>query len=426
VSWLRNAGIALRELMASDGRRDPTTGPRADSTKVVSIQRPEDWAAGGGSAAGVCINDYSAMRLSAFWACVRLRGSTIGSLPLPVYQIDAEGFPIEARGTPLWKVLHDSPNADQTPTDYWEFASISLDLRGNHYARKFRDTRGQLVALEPIRPDVVTAYRRSNGRIGYRWSWEGKSFDLDEEEVFHVRGFGGGPLGGLSTLTYARESLGIAIAADRAAGSMFANGVRPSGALKFKEFLDADQRAVARGDMTEQFAGATNAGKPFILEGGADWQSISINADDAQLLQSRGWSVEDICRWFLTPPILIGHSEKQTSWGTGVEQVVLGFLKFSLNPSLRRIKQAIWKQLLTPAERAAGYFAEFNAEGLLAADSQGRANFYDKMTRMGAYTINEVRAKERLRPVPGGDVPRIQSQNAPIDNNSEPPPKEQP
>jgi HK97 family phage portal protein len=426
VSWWKSAGATMRQLFTDQGsHRRLVAGPRADSSKVVSIQRPEDWGLNGASVAGVCVNDHAAMRLSAFWACVRLRGSTIGSLPLPVYQIDGDGFPVEARGTPLWKVLHDSPNADQTPTDYWEFASISLDLRGNHYARKFRDGRGQLVALEPIRPDLVSVYRRTNGRIGYRWSWEGKSFDLDEEEVFHVRGFGGGPLGGLSTLTYARESLGIAIAADRAAGAMFANGARPSGVLKFKDWLDADKRVEARKDIETTFAGAMNAGLPMVLEGGSEWQSISINADDAQLLESRGWSVEDICRWFLTPPILIGHSEKQTSWGTGVEQVVLGFLKFSLNPSLRRIKQAIWKQLLTPAERAAGFFAEFNAEGLLAADSQGRANFYDKMTRMGAYTINEVRAKERLRPVPGGDVPRIQVQNAPIDSN-EPPPKEQP
>jgi HK97 family phage portal protein len=392
-------------------------GPRADSSKVVSIQKPEDWAAWSGStAAGVCVNDQSAMRISAFWACIRLRGGTIGSLPLPVYQT-VDGVPREARGSALWKVLHDSPNADQSPTDYWEFASVSLDLRGNHYARIYRDARGQLVALDPIRPDIMTVYRRSNGRRGYRWSWEGKSYDLDESEVFHVRGFGGGPLGGLSTLQYARESLGIAIAADRAAGSMFANGVRPSGALKFKEFLDADNRAIARGDMTDQFVGAANVGRPFILEGGADWQSISINADDAQLLQSRGWSVEDVCRWFLMPPILVGHSEKQTSWGTGVAQVVSAFHKFSLNPTLRRIRQAIWKQLLTPTERATGFFAEFNVEGLLAATTKERYEAYDLALKGKWTVINDVRRKENLAPVAWGERPWGQQQDVQLDDN---------
>jgi hypothetical protein len=126
---------------------------------------------------------------------------------------------------PLWKVLHDSPNADQTPTDYWEFASVSLDLRGNHYARKLRDARGQLVALEPIRPDIVMVYRR-------RERSHRLPLVVGRQELRPRRG-GGVPrprlrrraARRLSTLQYARESLGIAIAADRAAGAMFANGV---------------------------------------------------------------------------------------------------------------------------------------------------------------------------------------------------------
>lgn len=407
------SGVAAVEAAMAAQRRPPEM-PRHDSTQVVSIQRPEDWGENGGAVAGVYVNDQSAMRLSAFWACVVIKASTVGSLPLPVFR-RINGASVPATDTALWRVLHDSPNADQTPTDYWECVMVSLLLRGNHYARKMRGAGGKLVALDPIRPDVVTVYRRSNGRLGYRWHWDGKSHDVDEEEIFHVRGFGGGPLGGLSTLRYARETLGIAIAADRAAGAMFANGVKPSGALKFKEWIDAEKRGEYRELVEDKFAGAMNAGRPFVLEGGAEWQQISMNADDAQLLESRGWSVEEICRWFLVPPVLIGHNEKTTSWGTGIEQILLGFLKFSLNPYLRRIRQTIWKQLMTPAERAAGLFAEFNVEGLLATDSQGRANFYQKMTAIGAYTINEVRAKENLPPVPNGDVPRIQMQNAPID-----------
>jgi len=392
------------------------SAPRADSSRVVSIKRPEDWESNSTPHAGVHVNDHSAMRLSAFWACVKLRGGSIGSLPLPVYQL-VDGVPIEARDTSLWKVLHDSPNADQTPTDYWEFATVSLDLRGNHYARIFRDTRGELVALEPIRPDIMTVYRRSNGRLGYRWSALGKTYDLDEAEVFHVRGFGGGPLGGLSTLQYARESLGNAIAADRAAGAMFGNGVRPSGMLKFKDFLTEEQRAIARGDMTDQFAGAANAGKPFIAEGGAEWQSISLNADDAQLLQSRGWSVEDICRWFLVPPILVGHSEKVTSFGSGVEQILTAFHKFSINPTTRRFRQSIWKQLLTPAQRAAKFFAEFNADGFLAATTKDRNDSYESSLKNKWRTINEVRRKENLPPVPWGDRPWGQQQDVQLDEN---------
>jgi HK97 family phage portal protein len=187
-------------------------------------------------------------------------------------------------------------------------------MRGDHFARKLR-ANGRLIGLEPLRPDMVTAKRAEDGQIRYTGSHNGASFDLGEEDVFHVRGFGGGPLGGLSVLAYARESLGMAIAADRAAASMFANGVTPSGTLKFKEWLEPDQRSSSRELIEQTYAGAMNSGKPFILEGGAEWQQISMNADDAQLLESRGWSVEEVCRWFGVPPVLIGHSEKQTSWG---------------------------------------------------------------------------------------------------------------
>lgn len=374
------------------------------------IRDPQNGAPRFGSSAGVSVTASSALGVSAFFACLRLISSSIAALPLPVYRRNSEGIAVEARDSQLWKVLHDSPNADQTALDYMETVSVSLLMRGDHFARKLLDGK-RLIGLEPVRPDIVTVRRDSSGQIRYRWSENGQSVDLGEDEMFHVRGFGGGPLGGLSVLALARESLGIAIAADRAAGAIFRNGVQPTGALKFKEWLDAEKREIARNDLANEFSGAQNAGRPMILEGGVEWEQITLKADDAQLLESRAWSVEDVCRWFGVPPILIGHSDKQTSWGTGVEQVVLGFLKFTLTPYLRRIEQSISKQLLTPAERAQGLFAEFNVEGLLRGDSNGRAQFYHYALSDGWMTRNEARAKENLEPVEGGDVVTIQSQN---------------
>jgi HK97 family phage portal protein len=371
---------------------------------------PQNSASRGGGSSGVCVNDQAALSVSTFFACLRLIASTIGALPLPVFKQGKDGIAVKAMDSNLWKVLHDSPNADQTPVDYWEFVIVSMAMRGNHFARKLKEG-GRLIGLEPVRPDIVSVRRSDSGALRYRWTWDGKSYDLDEAEVFHIRGFGGGPLGGLSVVTYARESLGIAIAADRAAGGMFANGARPSGALTFKDFLKPEQRATARGDLTDQFVGAENTGRPMILEGGTTWTQISMMADDAQLLESRSWSVEEICRWFGVPPFMIGHNEKTTSWGTGIEQMLLGFQKFTLNPYLRRIEQAIRKQLLTPAERAQGMFAEFNLEGLLRGDSLGRARFYQMMVGTGLMKRNEARAKENLPPVEGGDVITVQSQN---------------
>jgi HK97 family phage portal protein len=376
------------------------------------IRDPQN-AASGGSNAGVAVNDQAALGISAFFACLRLVAATIGALPLPVYRRDGQGIATEARDVPLWRVLHESPNADQTPVDYLEFLTISMLMRGDHYARKLKEGE-RLIGLEPVRPDIVSVKRARSGELRYTWAAEGESYDLGEAEVFHIRGFGGGPMHGLSIMAQARNSLGIAIAADQAAGAMFRNGVQPSGALTFDKFLTAEQRKDARTELAAQFGGAVESGKPMILEGGTKWEQISLNADEAQLLESRAWSVEEVCRWFGVPPVLIGHSKDTTTWGTGIEQILLGFLKFTLMPHLRRIELAISKQLLTPAERQQGLFAQFNLEGLLRGDSAARARFYEIMTRIGVMSRNECRKKENLPPVEGGDEILVQSQYVPL------------
>jgi HK97 family phage portal protein len=378
-------------------------------TKIRDPQNSER----GSSTAGVCVNEQAALGMSSFTACLRLVASTIGVLPCPVRRRGKDDLATEARDSGLWRVLNESPNADQTPVDYFEGVVISLLMRGNHYARKLKEGT-RLLGLEPVRPDIVQVRRQPNGALRYQWALEGASYDLGEEDVFHIRGFGGGPVSGLGVMGLARESLGIAIAADRAAGSMFANGVRPSGALKFDKWLDDKKRKDERELIESHFVGAMNTGRPFILEGGMTWEQISLSADDAQLLQSRAWSVEEVCRWFGVPPVLIGHSKDTTAWGTGIEQLMLGFVKFTLMPYLRRIELAIGKQLLTPAERAQGLFAQFNLEGLLRGDSAARARFYETMTRIGVMSRNECRRKENLPPVDGGDEILVQSQYVPL------------
>lgn len=132
------------------------------------------------------------------------------------------------------------------------------------------------------------------------------------------------------------------------------------------------------------------------------------------MLESRGFSVEEICRFFGVPPFMVGHTQKVTSFGSGLEQQVLGFQKFTLRRRLKRIEQALEKQLLTPEERSAGLTIEFNLEGLLRGDSAARATFYQSALTNGWMTINEVRALENMPGVEGGDVPRMQMQNVPI------------
>lgn len=387
----------------------------ADYVRSLTVRDPDGWI---GDAmrgdAGEVVTDATALSLSAVWACRNLICGTTASLPLMVYRTNGDGARDVAKGHALYRVLHDSPNFEQTAVDFLDYLTSSIELRGNGYAR-IRREGGRVVSLVPIHPDRITVRRLSGGSLEYRWTDEkGRQFTEAETDILHVRGPGGDSLGGMSTLQFGRNTFSLARAADRAAGGMFGNGLRPSGVMTFESWLTKEQRDLAETKLVEKYAGAMNAGRPLILEGGTKWAQITISPEDAQMLESRAFSVEEICRFFGVPPFMIGHTEKSTSWGTGLEQQTLGFLKFSLRYRLKRIEQAFEKQLLTPADRSNGIRIEFNIEGLLRADSGGRAAFYREMTQMGAMTINEVRARENLPPVEGGDVPRMQSQNVPI------------
>jgi HK97 family phage portal protein len=329
-----------------------------------------------------------------------------------VYRRSAETRTAD-RSHVIYRLLHDSPNYDQTALDFWEFMAASLELWGNAYAHIMRDN-GKIVGLTPVAPDLMGVRRLPTGEIEYRWSDEGKTHRELDGAVLHIRGFGGSPLGGMSTLQFARNAFGLARAVDRAAGETFKNGMRPSGALKFEAWLTDEQRARAKSTLVDDMVGAQNSGRPIVLEGGTNWVPFTINPDDAQMLESRRFSVEEICRFFGVPPHMVGHTEKSTSWGTGLEQQTLAFQKFTLRRRIKRIEQALMKQLLTPAERARGLMIEFNLEGLLRGDSKSRADFYQSGLQNGWLTINEVRGLENKPPVAGGNVPRMQMQNVPI------------
>jgi HK97 family phage portal protein len=376
----------------------------------LSIDDPNGWDLSRPSS-GKDVTLRSALQLSAAWSCVRLLSETIGTLPLGVYRRAADGSKQPDTSHPLYALLHDSPNADQTAAEFWEAKVGELCTAGNGYAEKTVSGR-RLVSLERMPADVR---RDKDGQRVYDFNDRGKPETLPEDKVFHLRGFGLGGDKGLSPISYARETMGTAIASEEAAGKLMANGLQQALVIDSgKARLDKEQRADLMALFTK-FAGSSNAGKVLVLEKDMKPVSLAFNPDDAQLLETRSFHVEEICRWFRVPPFMIGHTEKTTSWGTGLEQQMIGFLTFSLRPYLTRIEQAVKKQLISPEDRAAGVFVEFALEGLLRADSQGRAEYLSKKLQNGALMPNEWRALDNQPPVDGGDQLFVNSTLVPLD-----------
>jgi len=352
------------------------------------------------------------MHLAAVWSCVRLISETVATLPLGIYRETENGRKEKAKDHPLYAILHTQPNADFTAAEFWEGVVASLCLWGNAFAEVSRSA-GQVRALTLLRPEWMRVERKDDGSLEYRYTDEGTLRIYSETEIFHVRGFGVGLDVGLSPISYARHSLGSVMATEEAAAKIFANGLQTAGVLTSDQTLKADQRQQL-GKIMQQYIGSSNASKLMILEAGLKFQPITMNPEDAQMLATRAFQVEEVCRWFRVPPFMIGHTEKSTSWGTGLEQQNIAFLTYALRPYLTRIEQAVQRQLISRQERNTIY-AEFNLEGLLRADSAGRAALYSTYAQNGIMTRDEMRAKENLPPMAGGNVLTVQSNLLPLD-----------
>lgn len=368
--------------------------------------------AGLSGAAGELVTPRSSLGLSAVWACSNLISGTLSSLPFELTRASEGEVAKVATGHPLHSIIYESPNFDQTALDFWDFMNLSIELWGNAYASVVRDGP-RVVALYPIQPDAVVVRRLANGRLEYRWSDGGSSYTRLDRDVLHIRGPGGNALGGMSTLSFGVQAFSSALAAERAAAGMFKNGLRPSGLISFKDWLSQPERDAVE-KVVEKYVGAVNSGKPFIGEGGMEYSPLSISPEDAQMLETRQFGVEEVCRFFQVPPALIGHAGNATAWPTSVDQQVLMFTKFYLRRRVKRIEQAVRKQLLTPTDRAKGFAPRINMDGLMRGDPTSRAAFYQTMTQIGAMSINDVCDIEGLSRKPGGDVPRVQMQNVPI------------
>ncbi len=361
------------------------------------------------NASGKVVTPGNAMTLDAVWACIKLLSETVGTLPCMVYN---RGDDSVAYDNPLYEIFHDLPNSEHTAVEFWEGVTNYLCRYGNAFARKVV-TNGKLRSLVLVDAALVSVTRNVRNELRYTFTENGTSYDLGRESMFHVRGFGGCGDVGLSPISYGAQSLGMALATEETAAKFFSNGMQASGFLGSDKVLNKEQRSELQ-KMMEAYSGSRNAGKIMILEAGLKYEAASLNPDDAELLASREWHVEQICRWFGMLPIMIGHSSKgQTTWGSGVEQLILQFYKTGIRPLLKRIEAAIWRDLLTAEDRRL-FKVEFNMDGFLRGDSAARSAFYSSMTQNGLLTRNEGRALENYPPLPGGDVLTVQSNMLPL------------
>ena len=375
------------------------------ATKQPSETRSDYWqdqmvTLGGGSNAGISVTPVSALTSSAVFACVRILAETIASLPLIVYSRTAKGRD-RATNFYLYPLLHDNPNEYMTSFELRETLQGHLSLWGNAFSQLDYDAAGRIVSIFPLRPDRMMSIQYDNGRKYYHYQLpNGQFIWLPDEKIWHLKAFGDG-IWGYSPVELLRNAIGLNMALEKFGSKFFGNGARPGGVLEHPGTLGENAQKSLRASWNEMHAGLDNAHKVAILEEGMKWHDIGIPPEDAQFLETRKFQLNEISRIYRIPPHMIADLEKATF--SNIEQQDLEFVKYTMFPWLTRWEQSIHTNLLLERERKK-YYVEFLVDGLLRGDNASRSNFYATAKQWGWMSTNEIREKENMNPVEGGDV----------------------
>ena len=350
-----------------------------------------------------------ALQISTVWACIDRRANIIASLPFFAYE-QRDGHKTLARTSRLYGLLHDQPNARMTPFEFWRAMMMNHDLRGNAYAKVERDANGEAMALWPMPADQVVVNVLDDGTVVYVYRIGNDVEVIASGNVLHLKNLGNGTVG-LSKLEFMRASVNEAASAQGAATRWFAGAGKPSGVLMVDKLLSPEQRQKVKENFAELSEHSSYQGL-HVLEAGMTYQQLSLSPEQQQLLETRQYGTEELCRWYDVPPVLVHHSNV-TTWGSGIEQIVDGFYKLSVRPLLVNIEQAVRKCVMTSRQRAS-MTVEFSLDALLRGNAKDRAEIAAKKVQNGLATRNEMRQLENEAPLPGGDVLTVQANLLPI------------
>lgn len=382
--------------MAQRGSLESTGRPLTDASLL-------SWMTGPKSAAGVNVSEERVLGLPAYYRALTVTAGALAALPVKTYQVGTRER--IRRATVL-----ETPNPRQTSIEWRTTTFLHLFAWGNAFSRKVRDGSGLVRQVWPVHPagvrvELVNPTEQDPaGKLFIVRHRDGTEERLTSADMLHMPYMSMDGAEGVRPMVAFRQSLGLAIAGDDATASFFGNGSRLSGIIKTDNEMSDAGASRLKARWREMVGGTSRTGDIAVLDRGADFTPVSIPPVDAQLLESRKFAVSDIARIIGTPPHLVGDITNSTSWGTGIEQQVLGWVKFTLQTPISAA-EARWTKELLPA----GEYAEHSLEGLLRGDSKARAEFYRVLTDLSAISPAEIRDHENLTPVDGLDFYRYPS-----------------
>ena len=346
------------------------------------------------------------MLLSAVYRCVEVISDSIAQLSCEPYRIDSDGCKIKFTKHPTYNLLNREPNQNMSKFTFMKTMVVSMLLTGNAYALIERDERGNAKALYYIPTELVTVLKPQTITDTISYSITGMKNVVEDCNMIHILNFTSDGYEGISTLAYARKTLGLAMDAEANAEGFFKGGANVAGILKCNSPLATKQKESLKSSWNSAFNGSTGTPNGIaVLDADLDFQSVTVNPSDAQLLETRQFNVVDICRFFGVSPVKAFDLSK-SSYNT-IEQMQLAFLTDTLQPLLEKIECEFQRKLYKPSEKD-NITVRFSTAPLLRADKQSQANYYNTLFQMGVMTINEIRRELDLPHLENGDTSFVQ------------------
>ncbi|HOI95032.1 MAG TPA: phage portal protein [Syntrophobacter fumaroxidans] len=355
----------------------------------------------GATKSGQFVTESSCLAIPAVYACTRILAESISSMPLVLFRQLPNGDRTRAVEHPLNYIMHRKPNPLQTSLEFREYLVACICLRGNAYGYIERD-HGEIIAVWPLHPTRMQVRLLEGNVLEYVYSDKGSTRRFSADEILHLKGLSTDGVIGLSPLSTLRETFGSSQALQEYSSKFFSNAARPAGVLSHPAKLGDEAYNRLKKSWNKRHGGSENTGSTVILEEGMTWQSISLTNEDAQMLESRKFTLEEIARCYRIPPHLVGHLDKMSY--NNIEQLASEFLTLTLTPWLCRFEQRLDAQLLTEQERTEGYYFEHISGGLLRGGTLQRYQAYEIALRSGFLSRNEIRSLEGYNQVSGGDA----------------------
>ncbi|NLE27515.1 MAG: phage portal protein [Clostridiaceae bacterium] len=373
---------------------------------------------GGDSYSGVTVTEDRAMTFAPVFACVRIISEDIGALPVHLYKRTDNGREI-ARDHPVDRLMRE-PNPMMTASVFRETMMGHVLLWGNFYAEIEFNANMEPVALWPLNPSNTKPMKTKDGDLYYQtYLPDGKMKDLYDWQVWHLMGYSTDGLSGRSAIEMMRETVGLGMAAQEFGGRYFGSGANMGGFFETPGTLSEPAYNRLKTEINEQMSGLSKAHRAVILEEGAKFARNTIPANEAQMLETRKFQIEDVARFFRVPLHLVGDLSKSTN--NNIEHQSIDYLVHCLLPWLVKIEQVNDRKLLIGATERAEYFCKHNMDGLLRGDTQTRYAAYAVGRQWGWLSANDVREKEDMNRIEGGDTYLVPMNMIPADRLGDPP-----